>query len=75
MHGHTWHDVEHLLAQLVDDVRRIPAATFRAAGGKAKDPKPIKRPGDKPRTQLGDRGDLPVEDVIAYLDSVRPPAA
>ena len=68
MHGHTWHDTEFMLAQLIDDVRRVPVAVFRAAGGKTRDPKPINRPGDKPR--LGDRGGRPVEDAIAYLDSL-----
>lgn len=71
-HGHAWHDTEYLLAQLLDDVRRIPVAVFRAAGGKAKDPKPIERPGDKPRNQLGDRGGRPVEEVIAYLNALNP---
>lgn len=70
LHGHTWHDIEHLLAQLLDDVRRIPTAIFRAQGGKANDPKPIKRPGEKPQRQLGDRGDHSVAEVVAYLDNL-----
>lgn len=70
IHGHSWHDQEYLLAQILDDVRRIPTAVFRAAGGKAKEPKPIKRPGEKPKGQLGNRGDRPVGEVMAYLDSL-----
>lgn len=70
LNGHTWHDQEYLLAQILDDIRRIPTAVFRAAGGKAKEPKPIKRPGEKPQGQLGDRGGRPVDEVMAYLDSL-----
>lgn len=75
VHGHGWHDLEYLVAQLLDDVRRIPTAVFRAQGVKAKEPKPIKRPGDKPKGQLGDRAGRPVEEVMAYLDALNPRGA
>lgn len=72
VNGHGWLDAEYLLAQLLDDVRRIPTAVIRAAGGKARDPKPIKRPGEKQPDRLGDRGGRSTEDAIAYLDSLSP---
>jgi hypothetical protein len=68
--GHGWTDIEHLLAQVIDDVRRIPVAVFRAAGGRAKEPKPIKRPGQKDAGRIGYRGEHSTEDVVVYLDSL-----
>lgn len=71
VHGHSWHDLEYLLAQLLDDVRRLQVDVYRAAGNtKARYGKPIKRPCEKPKAQLGDRDGRPVEDVVAYLDSL-----
>ncbi len=68
VHDHTWSDREFLLAQLVDDVRRIPVAVFRAAGGNAREPKPIERPGQDTPGRIGDRGDHDTGTVIDFLD-------
>jgi hypothetical protein len=70
--GHTWTDVEYLLAAVVDRVGENTAATVRALGGKSKKPKPVPRPGAGPKP-VGDRGGRSVADVKAYLDSLKPP--
>lgn len=71
VNGHGWDDLEYLLAQLVDDVRRIPGAIYRGAGAKnVQDPKPMKRPGQSAAGRIGDRGDRSVEEVVAWLDSL-----
>lgn len=72
VHGHGWGDTEYLLAQLLDDVRRIPPAVYRAAGGKAKDPQPVERPKERRHhpDRLGDLGDRSAADAVAYLDSL-----
>ncbi|MER7014564.1 hypothetical protein ABT324_24330 [Saccharopolyspora sp. NPDC000359] len=46
-----------------------------ALGAKPKKPKPQRRPGDEFADQLGDRGGHSTEDVVAYLDSLKPTAA
>jgi hypothetical protein len=71
--GHSWTDLEYLLAITADRIGENTAATVKVAGGKTRAPKPLPRPG-KPRDRVGDRGGASVEDVVAYLDSLKPEA-
>ncbi|MDX3661329.1 hypothetical protein PV646_28825 [Streptomyces sp. ID05-26A] len=67
--GHSWTDLEYLLAITADRIGENTAATVKVAGGKSRAPKPLPRPG-KPDNRIGSRGDASVEDVVAYLDSL-----
>lgn len=71
--GHSWTDLEYLQAIVVDRIGENTAATVKVAGGKSRAPKPLPRP-DKPRNRVGDRANASVEDVVAYLDSLKPGA-
>lgn len=73
LNGHTWADLEYLLAIIADRMGENTAATVKVAGGKSRAPKPLPRP-DKPRDRIGNRGDASVDDVVAYLDSLKPGA-
>lgn len=71
--GRPWTDLEYLVAAAVDRIGENTAATVRVAGGKARAPKPVPRPGAEPQ-RIGSRGAATVESVVAYLDSLKPPA-
>lgn len=63
------------MANVVDAVQGSAYSVVGALGGKPKKPKPQQRPGDKDKGRLGDRGGRSTEDVVAYLDSLKPAAA
>jgi hypothetical protein len=73
--GHAWQDIEHLLAIIADRIAEVGVAQIKQAGGKAKKPKPLPRPGKKQPGQrnLGDRGRRSIVDTKAYLDSLSAP--
>lgn len=75
--GHHWQDAEELLATIADRIAEVGVAQIKALGGKAKKPKPIKRPGKKNRTgkTLGNRGGRSVAEAKAFLDSLSAPPA
>jgi hypothetical protein len=74
--GHHWGDQEQLLAIIGDRIAEVGVALVKTMGGKARAPKPLPRPGQKPTGHIGDRAGRSVSDVIAYLDSlVEAPAA
>lgn len=74
--GHHWQDSEQLLATIADRIAEVGVAQIRAAGGKAKKPKPLPRPGRKKPDgkTLGNRGDRSSAEVKAFLDSLSAPA-
>lgn len=71
--GHAWTDLEYLQAIVADRLGENTAATVKVAGGKTRAPKPLPRPG-KRHDRIGSRGDASVDDVVAYLDSLKPVA-
>ncbi|MGW1680557.1 hypothetical protein [Saccharopolyspora sp. NPDC002376] len=73
--GDGWTDLEHLVANVVDAVQGSAYSVVGALGAKPKRPKPQRRPGGKDANRLGDCGGYSTEDVVAYLDSLKPAAA
>ena len=76
--GHGWTEQHHLLADLIDAQNATTLATYRTVpGGKrVRAPKRYPRPGEDSGTRVGDRGGRSSEEVVAYLDSLKPqPAA
>lgn len=71
--GHPWTDDTYLAAITADRVAEAAAGIIRALGGKASRPKPLPRP-DKGRNRTGDRGRVSTQDVMTYLDSLKPQA-
>ncbi|MFI0469298.1 hypothetical protein ACH347_34935 [Saccharopolyspora sp. 5N102] len=73
--GDGWTDLEHLVANVIDAVQGSAYSVVGALGAKPKKPKPQRRPGDQNPDRIGDRGGQSTEDVVAYLDSLKPAAA
>lgn len=75
--GHHWTDLEELLATIADRIAEVGVAQINALGGKAKKPKPLKRPGRKTPTgkRMGSRGGRSVAEAKAFLDSLAAPPA
>lgn len=71
--GHAWTDDTYLAAITADRVAEAAAGIIRALGGKASRPKALPRP-DKGRNRTGNRGHVPTQDVMDYLDSLKPHA-
>ncbi len=73
--GHHWQDVEQLLAIIADRIAEVGVAQIRQAGGKAKKPKPLPRPGKKQpdKSTLGNRNGRSIADTKAFLDSLSAP--
>jgi len=69
--GHLWTDETYLLAITADRVAEAAAGIIRTLGGKASRPKALPRPG-KPVNRTGDRGAVSTEDVVTYLNSLKP---
>ncbi|QWF78700.1 hypothetical protein [Amycolatopsis sp. CA-230715] len=69
--------MEYLLAMVADRLGENTFVTGRGSGLKGLHrPRPVSRPGEEDEGRIGDRGDVPAEDVIAYLDQYKPrPAA
>ncbi|WP_370944004.1 hypothetical protein AB5J62_33525 [Amycolatopsis sp. cg5] len=73
MHGHSWTDVEYLLAIVADRLAENTFVTGRGAQMKGLHrPKPLPRPGEEEKGHIGDRGERSTEDVVTYLDSFKP---
>ncbi|MEV6226843.1 hypothetical protein AB0L88_02980 [Saccharopolyspora shandongensis] len=60
---------------MVDAVQAGSYSVTVALGSKPKKPKPQSRPGDKNNGRIGNRVGRSTEDVVAYLDSLKPTAA
>lgn len=74
--GHGWTEEHYLLADLIDTAAHTTTAVYRSAAGKKRVPNPRKypRPGDKRYDRpLGDRGGRSTDEVVSYLDSLKPP--
>lgn len=72
MRGHNWTDLEYLVANVIDAVQFGTYGTVGALGGKPRKPKPQERPDDEPKRRTGNRGSRSTDDVVTYLDSLRP---
>lgn len=64
-----WSLNEHLLALVVDAVR---AGNWQRGGGKGAKPKPIPRPGHRPRSHTHGHVERGPAEVAAYLDRFKP---
>jgi hypothetical protein len=76
VNGHGWTEPEALLADLIDATNRVSHSVFKAQAGKrhVREPRRYPRPGDRPGfDRIGDRGGRSTEDVVSYLDSLKPP--
>lgn len=69
--GHAWTDETYLAAINADRIGEAAAGIIRALGGKASRPKALPRPG-KNDNRLGDRGNASPEDVLNYLNTLKP---
>ncbi|WP_158884000.1 hypothetical protein [Amycolatopsis anabasis] len=73
VHGHSWTDVEYLLAIVADRLAENTFVTGRAGQMKGLHrPKPLARPGEEEQGRIGDRGEHSTEDVVLYLDQFKP---
>jgi hypothetical protein len=72
--GHGWTEGEYLLADLVDATQRVSHSVYQAQAGRKRVRMPARypRPGEKTGTTVGDRGERSTEDVLSYLDSLKP---
>lgn len=77
--GHGWTETEYVLADLIDVTQRVSHSVFQAQAGRKRVPQPkrYQRPGEKPEgyDRIGDRGEHSTEEVVSYLDSLKPKAA
>ena len=66
------------MADLIDATNRVSHSVYQAQAGKKRVPQPRRyaRPGDRPGfDRIGDRGGRSTEDVVSYLDSLKPKGA
>lgn len=70
--GVLWTDVHALLHLLEFRLRENTAVTAQAAGGKPKRQKFNPTPWKQPRNTVGNKGSATTEQVLAYLDSLKP---
>jgi hypothetical protein len=77
VHDHGWVEEHYLLADLIDALQDNTAATYRTVAGRRRIPKPRRypRPGEDRGTTIGDLGDRDPDDVVIYLDSLKPKGA
>lgn len=77
IHGHGWVDEHYILADLIDAVQGNTAAVYRTVSGRRRVPNPRRypRPGAEHGKTIGDRAGRSSEDVVAYLDSLKPKGA
>jgi hypothetical protein len=75
--GHGWTEQQYLTAELIDAQNDTTAATYRTVpGGKrVRTPRRFPRPGQEHGHRVGDRGGRSPEEVLAYLDSLKPRTA
>lgn len=66
-----------MLADLIDALQNNTAATYRTVAGRKRIPTPRRypRPGEDRGQTIGDRGDRDADDVVIYLDSLKPKGA
>lgn len=78
VHGHGWTETQYVIADLIDATQRVSHSVYQAQAGKKRVPQPRRypRPGDRPGyDRVGDRGGRSTEDVVSYLDSLKPKGA
>ena len=73
--GHGWVEEHFLLADLIDTSQHTTAAVYRVNAGRkrVRNPKRYPRPTDERPSAIGDRAGRSTAEVLAYLNSLKPP--